>query len=103
MESILDLIVKSYGIVGVILISPILAMKYLWNHNQSLQEKLQAANDKVAATESKRTDDAKEIAKTLISMAAEHAGLAKETNLALDRLGDTLTLITGGGARKPGA
>lgn len=101
MENIVELIIKSYGVIGLILVSPLVAMKFLWNHNQQLQKDLQAANDKVVEVSNKRTEDAKAIAEKLMEMAGEHAGLTKETNMALDRVGDTLTLIANQDRRRP--
>lgn len=84
MDELIQLIFKSYGLVGVILASPLVAVVFLWRHNQALQDKLQAANDK-------RVEDAQRITDKLMLMSSEHASLSKETNLALDRIGDVLT------------
>lgn len=97
MEELLHLITKTYGIIGLILISPMFAMKFLWDHNKKLAEQLQAANDRVQEVSNKRVEDSKAIVDKLMQMSSEHASLSKETNLALDRVGDTLSIIQNGG------
>ena len=52
-----------------------------------LRKQLAEANDKVIEAQKQRVEDAKAIAEKLIEMSSEHAGLTKETNLALDRVG----------------
>lgn len=86
MDELIQLVFKSYGIVGVIIFTPVIAVVFLWRHNQTLQERLQTANDK-------RIDDSQKISDKLMAMASEHAALAKETNIALDRIGDMMTTV----------
>ena len=93
MEHVIELVLKSYGVLGLILLSPMVAMKFLWDHNKNLQERLQAANDKVVEISNKRTEDAKAIAEKLMEMSGEHAGLTTETNNALDRVRETLKVL----------
>ena len=97
MEEIIHLIIKSYGIIGVILLSPMVALKFVWDHNKHLQGQLQIANDRVQEATTKRVDDSKSIVDKLLIMSSEHASLSKETNHALDRVGDTLSIIQNGG------
>lgn len=93
MDEIVKLIAKSYGIIGLVLLSPFAAVFFLWQHVQKLQGKHELALDKVNETHLKRVDDAKQVTDKLMVMVQEHAELAKETNVALDRVGDALVII----------
>jgi hypothetical protein len=103
-EELVQLVTKTYGLIGLILLSPLIAMIYLWKHTQKLQDDLKVANQSVVEAERrvneatiKRVEDAKSIVEKLMEVSAEHASLSKETNLALDRVGDTLSIIQNGG------
>lgn len=93
MEELFTLIAKSYGLVGLVLLSPFVAMVFLWRNNQELHKELAAANEKIGAVKDQRVEDAKEVAASLLKMTAEHAALSKETNMALERVGDLLTVM----------
>jgi predicted sugar kinase len=104
MDDLIQLVTKTYGLVGVILLAPFVLMKFLWSDNKSLRKQLADANERVVATQEKRIEDAKAISQKLIEMSSEHAGLTKETNIALDRVGDTLTVMASAGFyRRPPA
>jgi hypothetical protein len=92
-EDLLQLILKTYGVAGIIMLSPFAAVWILWKANEKLRTEIQSANDKVSAVQDKRVDDAKEVASKLLAMAKEHAALATETNAALDRVGDMMSMI----------
>jgi uncharacterized protein YpmB len=92
-DEIFKLIVKSYGIIGLVLLSPFVAVFFLWKHTQRLQDKHEQALEKVNETHLKRVDDAKQVTDKLLVMVEEHAELSKETNVALDRVGDALVII----------
>lgn len=100
MEQLFELIFKSYGIVGLIIISPLVALKFMWTHLKEVQVQLQTANERVNETHSRRVEDAKEIAGKLMAMIAEHAELSKETNMALEKVGDMLTVLQNSGFNK---
>ena len=93
MEELFNLIVKTYGVAGVIMAAPVVLVKYLWDDNKKLRDSLQAANDRVNETHAKRVEDAKEVAERLMTMVQEHSELSKETNIALDKVGDLLTVL----------
>jgi hypothetical protein len=92
-EELVQLVFKTYGIVGLLLIAPLVALKFMWNHTRDLQVQLQAASDRVNGVHDQRVKDAKEIAEKLMDMIQEHAALSKETNMALDRVGDMLSIL----------
>jgi hypothetical protein len=93
MEELFNLIAKTYGIAGVLLLTPLFATLALWRQNQKLLVDFQAALERVNETHLKRAEDAKAVSDRLLVMVKEHAELSTETNLALDRVGDTLTIV----------
>lgn len=93
MEALLELILKTYGLAGILLLSPLAAVWFLWKENKELRGLYQAAMEKVNETHLKRVDDSKAVSEKLLAMVQEHAELSTETNLALDRVGDTLTIV----------
>jgi hypothetical protein len=104
MESLVDAIVKSYGIIGLFMLAPIVAAVYLWKDNvrlnKALQELAQKYTDsidgmgqRVVAAQEKRVEDSKSISVQLMSMVGEHAAQAKEQTLALDRVGDMVAML----------
>lgn len=101
MEELIQLITRTYGLIGIILLMPFVLMKFLWSDNKSLRKELAAANEKIVSMQEKRVQDAKDISEKLIEMSSEHAGLTKETNIALDRVGDTLTVMARAGFYRP--
>lgn len=84
MEELIESVQQSYGIVGVILASPLAALIYIWKDNKALQEQ-------VVEAQKQRVADAQNVSDKLIVMVQEQAGLAKESNIALDRLGNMLS------------
>lgn len=93
MEELAQLILKTYGIAGLLLLTPLIAVKLIWDHSKEQGRQLQAANERVNETHAKRVDDAKQIADRLMGMVQEHAELSKETNMALERVGDLLSIL----------
>lgn len=104
MEEIIQAIIKSYGLIGLIMLSPFAAAVYLWKDNvrlnKALQELAQKYTDsidsmgqRVVAAQEKRVEDSKGISVQLMSMVGEHAAQAKEQTLALDRVGDMVAML----------
>lgn len=100
MEEFIQLISKTYGIAGLLLLSPTIAVIYLWRHLQKMEDRYQAALDRVNDVHQKRVDDAKSVSETLIKIVQEHAELSKEINIALERINDTFTILQMGGDLK---
>lgn len=100
MEELIQLFTKTYGVIGLLLIAPFIAVKMLWTRIQELQKDLQAALQAVNDAHGKRVEDAKAISERLLEMVKEHSELSKETNIALDRIGDMLTAYTHGSSRR---
>jgi hypothetical protein len=93
MEEFIHLITKTYGIAGLLLLSPAIAVVFLWRQSQTLQDKIMLAQDRVNDVHQKRVDDAKAISEKLMTVVQEHAELSKETNIALERINDTFTVL----------
>lgn len=89
MEELFKSVQQSYGLVGVILVSPLAGLIYIWRDNKNLQEQ-------VIEAQKQRVTDAQAVTDKLIVMIQEQAGLAKETNIALDRLGNMLSSMLSG-------
>lgn len=104
MDELIQLVVKSYGIIGLLLLSPFVAVWVLWRQNLSLHKEaneaevrhgaaLAEANTKIIDAQKQRVDDAKQITDRMVMMIGEQSGLNKETNLALERLSDLMAMI----------
>lgn len=100
MEEILLLVQKTYGLVGVFLVAPVLALVVVWRQNLLLQRETLKAKNEVVEAQKQRVKDAQDISSRLIDLVQEQTGLNTETNLALERIGDALnelqTQRTGG-------
>ena len=107
MEELIQLVIKSYGVIGLVMLSPFVAVWFLWKQNQKLHEqiatltassaeKLVAAGEKVVEAQRQRTTDAQAIMERLITMVTEQSGLNKETNLALERVSDLMSMMSSG-------
>jgi C4-dicarboxylate-specific signal transduction histidine kinase len=96
-EELVQAIVKSYGIIGLFMLAPIIASVYLWLDNKRLNDKMQTisqqASERIEAAVSKRVEDAQSITNKLVEMIHEQSSLNKETNLALDRIGDMVSMM----------
>jgi hypothetical protein len=89
-ESFIKLIADTWGLAGLLILSPLIGMIYLWKANLKLQADLQGLNDK-------RIDDSIKTSDKMLAMVKEQASLSTETNLALDRLGDALSILQNSG------
>lgn len=86
MEELLLLIQKTYGLIGLFLVMPVLAAIALWRQNVKLQKD-------VAEAQKLRVKDAQDINAKLIDIVKEQTGLSTETNLALERIGDAMNEV----------
>jgi len=113
MEEIIQLVVKSYGVIGLVMLSPFVGVWFLWKQNQKLHdqiaaltqassERLVAAGEKVVAAQQQRVVDAQAIMERLVTMVTEQSGLNKETNLALERVSDLMSMMSSGPKRLGG-
>lgn len=104
MEEIIQIILKSYGLVGIVLLAPYAGIFFLWKElKKTLQEKakdskahaeaISSYGERIVEAHKLRVQDAQSISDRLIALSSEHSSLSKETNMALDRLGDLMTLV----------
>lgn len=106
MEELIQAVVKTYGLVGLFMISPVAATVYLWIENRRLNTKIQdmaekyttqvdAMGQRVVAAQEKRIEDSAKITTQLIEMVQESANTSKDTATALDRVGDMVSMVGG--------
>jgi hypothetical protein len=86
MEELLLLIQKTYGLIGIFLLMPVLGLIAVWRQNIKLQKD-------VAEAQKLRVKDAQDINAKLIDIVREQTGLSTETNLALERIGDAMNEV----------
>ena len=86
MEELLLLIQKTYGLIGIFLLMPVLGLVAVWRQNIKLQKD-------VAEAQKLRVKDAQDINAKLIDIVKEQTGLSTETNLALERIGDAMNEV----------
>jgi len=90
MEEVVSLIFKTYGIVGVLILAPLVACIYLWKENKAITREsakhIQAVNDRIVAAQNQRVTDAQAITNKLVELVSEQSSTNKETNMALAQL-----------------
>lgn len=87
MEELIQLVVKTYGLVGLFLLAPMVAIVYLWRRNVKLEADM-------GRIQELRVEDAKSVSSKMMEIVVEQAGLNKETNIALDQVRELLGKIT---------
>jgi hypothetical protein len=104
MEELLQAITKSYGIIGLFMAAPIVAVVFLWRDNVRLNdairamaasyaERIDSMGQRVVAAQEKRVDDVHGLNTQLVTMISEHAASSKETTIALDRMADMVSML----------
>jgi C4-dicarboxylate-specific signal transduction histidine kinase len=97
MEDLVQAILKSYGLIGLFMIAPVVAAVFLWLDNKRLNNKMQTiaekSSERIETAVEKRVEDAQAITNKLVEMIHEQSSLNKETNLALDRIGDMVSML----------
>lgn len=87
MEEVIQLIAKTYGIAGLIMLSPFVAVVFVWRHSILQGKELSRINEQ-------RVVEARAIIDKLIIIVGEQSALNKETNIALERVGDMMSIMT---------
>lgn len=92
-EDLLALIMKTYGIAGLLIVAPLIAVVFLWQNNKDLHTQVVAQAALVAAAEksrgddqSKRVADTERMAEKLLAVVKEQTALGVESNSLLERL-----------------
>lgn len=100
MDKIVELIVKSYGLIGFILLAPMIGVGALWRAYVKLGEEhtkeLASAHAAVAVAQDKRVTDAQNMAEKMMDLATEQSALNKETNLLLGNVNIALDRLSRG-------
>lgn len=87
MEEVIQLIAKTYGVAGLIMLSPFVAVVFIWRHSILQGKELARINEQ-------RVVEARAIIDKLIVIVGEQSALNKETNIALERVGDMMSIMT---------
>lgn len=94
MDELVQLIAKTYGIAGLIMLSPFIMLGYVWKNNVKLHDQVSKIQAERAAAVEKvqeaRVGDAKATFEKMMVLIEEQAGLNKETNIALDQVRELL-------------
>lgn len=99
MDEIIQLIIKTYGIVGIILLIPLFGIGWVYKDNRKMSKEhdkdikilTQTWEDRLERLHNQRVMDAQAITAKLVEIVSEQSGLNKETNLALSRISETMT------------
>ena len=114
MTEIVDLIFKTYGLIGLLLVAPVGSTIWLWLHivktrdeagkqsaehtkqlltvTESHTKELKIVYSLLAEVQDKRVADAQGVVTKLITTITEQTAMNTETNLALERMGDFIAL-----------
>lgn len=84
MTELFELIAKTYGLIGLLLFSPFVAVVYLFRDNRSLRKDLMSIQEM-------RIKDAQAVSEKLMEMASENSSISKETNIVLGRITETMS------------
>lgn len=106
MDELVHAVLKSYGLIGLFMFLPVVATVYLWIENKRLNNKMQdmaerftgqidTMGQRVVGAQEKRIEDAGRLSTQLINMVTESVKTAKDTAVALDRVGDMVTMVGG--------
>jgi hypothetical protein len=102
MDELIQSITKSYGLIGVFMISPMVATVYLWADNKRLNKKLidqaisfsqrvEEIGGRVVDAQTQRVKDAQSITDKMVGILVENTSHTKELYISVDRLGDLLS------------
>lgn len=105
MEDLVTLIVKTYGLVGAILLSPFIAVYFLWKELKATREStlaqrntdtdkfnntINSLSERLIKVQEQRVADVSSISEKMMVIISEQSAVSRETNMALERVGDFL-------------
>lgn len=108
MEELVQLIVKTYGIVGIILLTPTVGCVFLWRHyihkerlhsesekqwSEKIEQLGKGHSEKIESLQQKRIDDVKALSDAVQKIATEQSGMNRETNMLMERINETLQAV----------
>jgi hypothetical protein len=90
MDELIQLIARTYGIVGLLILAPIIAVIFLYKDNRRIHHDHEALmvdwELRVAKVQEQRVQDAQAITNKLVEIVSEQSALSRETNIALERI-----------------
>jgi hypothetical protein len=100
--SVIELITKTYGLVGLLMLSPIMACIFLFRENQKLHKEqldamttlanaIQTSNELALEAQKMRVTDAQSVAQKLLDAMMKQTETNKETNIVLNLLNQELS------------
>jgi hypothetical protein len=96
MGEVIELVYKSYGIIGLVMLSPLAGLVYLWRDYKAISkahfETIKSLMRNIHDLQEKRVQDAQAIGGKLMELMSEQAAMNKETNMALERIGESAML-----------
>ena len=97
MEELLQLVWKSYGLVGFLILLPVVACVFLWRQNLALQKNVMEqagvaldVQKQRSSDHAKRLSDYERMMETLVKLVREQTALNAETNSVLGRVSETV-------------
>lgn len=90
MEDLLQLVLKSYGIVGVMLLLPVAACVVLWRQNLALHAEVVSQSNVALDAQKQRSADQERMTEKLLEVIKEQTELNTEINGVLSRVGITV-------------
>jgi methyl-accepting chemotaxis protein len=97
LEELFQLILKTYGVAGVLILLPVLACIVLWGRVKELQTQLQEASVAAidaqkarVADQNKRVEDTERMMGKLLEVVREQTSLNTEVKAVLERLSESV-------------
>ena len=90
MEDLLQLVLKSYGLVGVMLLLPVAACVVLWRQNLALHAEVVSQSNVALDAQKQRSLDQERMTEKLLDVIKEQTELNTEINGVLSRVGTTV-------------
>jgi hypothetical protein len=90
LEDLLQLVLKSYGIVGVMLLLPVAACVVLWKQNLALHAEVVSQSNVALDAQKQRSADQERMTEKLLEVIKEQTELNTEINGVLSRVGITV-------------
>jgi hypothetical protein len=90
MEELIKAFEQTYGLIGLLMAAPALALFYVWKDNRRLEKELQKAGERTVEAYKLRVEDAQKVTDKLTVLMSEQSSLNKETNLVLERISELM-------------
>jgi hypothetical protein len=98
MQELIELIQKTYGLVGLLIFLPAVFAVWVFKAYQKQVKDRQTDNkeweDKLEKVQEQRVQDAQAITTKLVEIVSEQSGLNRETNMALERITEVMNTVT---------